>query len=256
MAKKEPQPIEPNVSTPEDRDRAVMIGGPGLETPAEADTAPATPAGVEVTIAGQKFSVDPAIASAIEERERQSMQKINAQSEEMGRLRKIEQQVQALNQAQAAQAQPNMDTLLFENPTKALEMHRQQIVSELTQKYEQEKRQQEFWRDFKSRHKDLDGDDLVIHAVAAKNAASLNTITDPVEMADKIADFARREILRIANRAKSDTPDKTRAVVEGKSFEAPKPTPRPETEEKSSLSQVIRERRKARHEAALSKGGK
>src|SRR3989337_2659365 len=101
-------------------------------------------------------------------------------------------------------------------------------------------------RDFKSRHKDLDGDDLVIHAVAAKNAASLNTITDPIEMADKIADFARREILRISNRAKSDTPDKTRAAVEGKSIEAPKPTPRPETEEKGSLSQVIREKRRAR----------
>ena len=256
MAKKEPQPPS-NEPTPEERERAVMIGGPGSEEPpVEEEKKPATPTGVEMTIAGQKYTLDPAIASALEERERQFERKMSQQGTELGELRRLKQQVDALNQAQAAQAQPNMDTLLFENPTKALEMHRQQIVSELTQKYEQEKRQQEFWRDFKSRHKDLEGDDLVIHAVAAKNAASLNTITDPIEMADKIADFARREILRISNRAKSDTPDKTRAVVEGKSFEAPKPTPRPETEEKSSLSQVIRERRKARHEAALSKGGK
>jgi hypothetical protein len=178
------------------------------------------------------------------------------QGEELGRLRKLQQQVDALNQAQAAQAQPNLDTLLFENPTKALEIHRQQIVNELTQKYEAEKRQQEFWRDFHSRHKDLDGDDLVIHAVAARNAAGLSTITDPVEMADKIADLSRREILRISNRAKSDTPDKTRAVVEGSSIAAPKLQPRPEAEEKGSLSQTIRDRRKARQEAALSKGGK
>ena len=254
MAKDKPQPTDQDPA--KDKDAEILVGGPGQDAPVEDKKEPATPTGVEMTIAGQKYTLDPAIASALEERERQFERKMSQQGTELGELRRLKQQVDALNQAQAAQAQPNLDTLIFENPTKALEMHRQQIVSELTQKYEQEKRQQEFWRDFKSRHKDLEGDDLVIHAVAAKNAASLNTITDPIEMADKIADFARREILRIANRAKSDTPDKTRAVVEGKSIESPKPTPRPDTEEKGSLSQTIRDRRKARHEAALSKGGK
>jgi len=255
MAKDKPQPTQPDPVTP-NPDAAILQGGPGQDAPVEEKKEPATPTGVEMTIAGQKYTLDPAVASALEERERQFERKMGQQGAELGELRRLKQQVDALNQAQAAQAQPNLDTLLFENPTKALELHRQQIVSELTQKYEQEKRQQEFWRDFKSRHKDLEGDDLVIHAVAAKNVASLNTITDPVEMADKIADLSRREILRIANRAKSDAPDKTRAVVEGKSIEAPKPTPRPEIEEKGSLSQTIRDRRKARHGAALSKGGK
>jgi len=256
MAKKD-QPQPPiNDPTPEERERAVMIGGPGQEETSVEESKPATPTGVEMTIAGQKYTLDPAIASALEEREKQFERKMSQQGEELGKLRKLQQQVDALNQAQAAQAQPNMDTLLFENPTKALELHRQQIVSELTQKYEQEKRQQEFWRDFYKRHKDLDGDEIVIKAVASQHAASLGTITDPVELADKVADLSRREILRIANRAKSDAPDKTRAVVEGKSIEAPKPTARPETEEGGSLSQAIRDRRKARHEAALSKGGK
>src|SRR3990172_1870288 len=202
MAKDKPQPTDQDPAR--DKDAEILVGGPGQDDPVEEKKESATPTGVEMTIAGQKYTLHPAIASALYARE----------------------------------------------------MQRKQFGSELTQKYEREKRQQEFWRDFKSRHKDLEGDDLVIHAVAAKNAASLNTITDPIEMADKIADFARREILRIATRAKSDTPDKTRAVVEGKSIESPKPTPRPDTEEKGSLSQTIRDRRKARHEAALSKGGK
>jgi len=258
MAKKDqPQPTEqPNITPQDEKDRAVMVGGPGQETPVEEPKQPATPTGVEMTIAGQKYTLDPAVASAIEERERQFERRMGQQGAELGELRRLKQQVDSLNQAQAAQAQPNLDTLLFENPTKALEIHARQIEDRLTQKYEQEKRQQEFWRDFRSRHKDLDGDDIVIQAVASKNAASLSTINDPVEMADKIADLSRREILRIANRARSDTPEKTRAVIEGKSIEAPKPQPRPETEERGSLSQVIRERRKARQEAALNRGVK
>jgi len=254
MAEEKPQPTDQDPA--KDKDAEILVGGPGQDAPVE-EPKPATPTGVEMTIAGQKRMVDPDIAAWIEERERQTERKISQMGTEVGRLRQLENQIASLNKAQTTQAQPNFDTLIFENPSEAKRLMKEEVKQEIRAEYSAAENEKEFWREFYKRHKDLDEDDFLVKSIASKNIQLISTLReDPLAMQDKIADLSRREILRIANRAKSDTPDKTRAVVEGKSIEAPKPTPRPETEEKGSLSQVIRERRKARHEAALSKGGK
>src|SRR3970040_1470216 len=113
MAKDKPQPTDQDPAR--DKDAEILVGGPGQDDPVEEKKEAATPTGGEMTIGGQKYKLDPAIASALEERERQFERKMSQQGTEWGELGRLKQQVDALHQAQAAQAQPNMDTTLFEN---------------------------------------------------------------------------------------------------------------------------------------------
>lgn len=252
--KDEPQPQDPQDAQPalnQERDAPFYVGGPGLDTPVEPTEEPAQPTGVKRIIAGKEYAMDPDTAAAFDQRERDFERRMSQQGTELGELRRIKQQVDGLK-AQADPAQPTLDTMLFENPTQALESWWQQKEAKLRQDYQSEQREREFWTQFYKTHRDLDGEDLIVRAVSLRNASALSTITDAGDMSDKIADLSRREILRISQRTKPDT-DKSRAVVEGSSISAPKaPKGKSEDEEAKSwsLSKEIRANRQRRREAA------
>src|SRR3972149_4175864 len=128
MAKEKPQPTDQDPAG--DKDAGFLGGGPGKDDPVEEKKESATPTGVEMTIAGQKYTLDPAIASALEERERQFERKMSEQGTELGELRRLKQQVDALHHYKAALSQPPLCSLTLHYSPNALVIRKQQIVSE------------------------------------------------------------------------------------------------------------------------------
>lgn len=228
------------------KDAAVMVGGPGLDAPPDKpESAPVTPQAQEYTIGGRKFSVDPELARSLEQRESDFNRKLNENSRELGELRKL---------VQPARQEPPVkgyDTLLFENPTEAVNRLKSEITAEVTSLYQQDKAQTDFWNGFYSKNQDLDrqDDDMLVRGVLQQNWNSLHALP-PQEAAERLANLTRRQILRYSQKAKLEdesTPNPaTRTFVEPASHPSPRPAPRAVDEGPATLTDVIKARRAAR----------
>lgn len=253
--KPRPEP-EPTPPPDDDPDRHIRRGGPGDEPaePAAEPTPEPASTSTRVKIGRREFDVTPDIAAAMEERERDYMRGISLDRrdrEELDRYRRAAQPAQS-----PAPTGPDFNTLLFENPTKALEMHGQQIEARMEAKYRSEQASARMWTKFFEDHPDLSEERLLVQA---RFQADYEEIADlPTSKAmDVLADNVRRDILRISRKSRgagSVTPLPTnRATVEGATGERTAPPPRANPDdEPTSLSAEIKRRAAARRRAPKS----
>lgn len=88
----------------------------------------------------------------------------------------------------------DFDMLMYESPTQALETWWAQKEKGLEQRYQGAKIEEEFWREFYDRNKDLKGKHHLVRAVALHHASSLQEIKDPQEMLKKVSSLVRQDI--------------------------------------------------------------
>jgi hypothetical protein len=121
------------------------VEGPVVESPTQD---PPAPEGVKVTIMGREFTVDPELASTIDEREKAHAQKLSERSEELGILRQKEEE-------RIKPEKPSYGDLIFSDPdgfAKGLtEDITKQVVGVVTNMYQRE----QFWNMFYSSNPDL-----------------------------------------------------------------------------------------------------
>jgi hypothetical protein len=263
-----PKPTEPptaDPSTPE----PVTRGGPGVPgpDPSPEPGTPAAPAGSTraVKIGGRDFSVPEDLAEVLAQRERDYEAGIQRQGQELGTLRRqvTEQHelLSGLRQAfgPKAPAGPDWNTLVFENPAKALELHRQAIVDEVTARQTAQKELDGFWRSFYKANPDLDEaeDGPLVEFIVTRHASDLAPLSHKDGTAQKkLGELTRRYILRFARKGGADEPEEpTRAIVEGGGQTRTRSAPA-EPDGPRSLSAAIKARRDAKLAGAKTPGRK
>lgn len=257
MARKPKDPDEtpetPETPPPaEDRDRELLRGGPG-DPPADAPAEPPSdqPMRARVKIGKKEFEVDPGIAAAYEEREREYMRGIQMDRREKDELERFR---RAAQPTPPQDAEPDFNTLLFENPTRALELRDARLKAELEAKYRSEQNFRAFWEQFYENNPDLKDEKFLVNAQFQSSWDTISDMKTP-DAQEYLADGVRKEILRISRKAKTATgtvPSPTgRAVVEGATGDRPPAPPRPvdSDEEPASLSAAIKARARARRTA-------
>ena len=214
-----------------------MSGHPAEEqTPPE--TPPAAPSVREVTINGRKFQVDPEMAEAMAQRDRDFDRKLNEHANELGQLRKL---AQGITQSQPP-APKGYDQLLFEDPVGAVN----RLKAEIRQEYVQEKKLEQFWNRFYRSNKDLDRDEdeFIVKAILNENIQTLANLPEE-DAAARLADLSRRQILKYQARQKEDEQESARTRVETPSRTTPRAAA-PKDEGPTTITQLIKERRAAR----------
>lgn len=242
---KQPDP-EPTPPPQEDPDKEIRRGGPGDAPVEEKEPEPASdPAQSRsrVKIGRREFEVAPDMAAAIEERERDYMRGISLDRrdrEELDRYRR------AAQPAQPANTEPDWNTLLFENPSKALALRDNALEARLEAKYRTEQATERMWRKFFDDHPDLADERMLVQA---RFQADFDEIADmPTAKAmDVLADNVRKDILRISRKSRGTgtvtSLPTNRATVEGATGDRSAPPPRAkDDDEPTSLSAEIRRR--------------
>src|SRR5262245_12236586 len=204
-----PDPSEPTAPSADDRDRAVMRGGPG-DPPAEAPAAPAAtpdqpPARTRVKISGRDFDVDPEMATALEDRERDYMRGIQMDRRERDELDRYR---RAANPSPTP-AVPEFSREIFENPEAAMLRREERLKTELRQEFLTQQATQRTWAKFYQDHPDLVGEEMLVDALLQSNEIGnirISSESDQRRALEQLADATRREILRISRKAKGTGP--------------------------------------------------
>lgn len=204
----EAQPVAPNpeaTEQPQTLPDPAVTGGPGV-----GPASPAQPERRTVKIGAREFAVDPDVAEAYAQREREYETGFARQGEELGQLRARQREWDAQQErlraavtgTPAEPATPDIDTELFVNPKAALQRLKAEIISEqetrqLQTRQAQESREQ-FWNDFYGQHPDLSkaDDHWLIESVLQRNFRSLAAMTTGEGM-KKLGDLSRDAILGI-----------------------------------------------------------
>lgn len=218
-----------------------LAGGPGVES----EPAPA-PKFVTVKHGGRELQVPEDLAGAWQEREREFETRIGKQGQELGELRKWRQQAEAAIRPQPAQpAEPDINTLWFENPQAAYQKIKQDVREEITSDYRRDQALRSFWDGFYRGNDDLREDAWVAETVFRDNFQDLADM--PTSKAqEKLADLTREKILRLTRKAKTEI---TRApMLESASGDRP---PRPQRDEDEddgpkTMGELIAQRRARR----------
>jgi hypothetical protein len=178
------------------------------------------------------------------------------------RLDETQAQLAALQRQPAPHMQPqapqppqdiNWGERLFEDPQKTLqdfEKHiRQSVRQEMTQEYQKDVGQREFWGQFYRDNPDLDKYRDLVDGSLAANYANLQNLPT-AQAAKRLAELTRTRILAIRGGNKPTPQPRRRAVAEGGNPPTDAP-PRREPERPTTLGDVIR----ARHTKRMN-GGK
>lgn len=233
-----------------------MQGGPEGTPPGGVQERPPADAPKLVTVkyGGREIQVSEDAAGALEAREAEFQRKLSEQGTELGQLRKFRETVQQTVTPPQRQ-EPDLDTLMFENPGEFRRRFQEQIKNEVRQEYVRDQGERAFWADFERKHKDLEGEQDLARFVMQRHWGELEAL--PVSQAQgKIAELTRKEILRIHQKIKGGTDEELpseRAVVEGAGGPAPR---RKVTEDEGpkSLSETIRLSRSRRLTPTVAKG--
>ena len=198
-----------------------------------------------VSIGGQEFDVNPELKAALDGRESQFTQKLNENSRELGELRQWQQTITQPPNSQPAG--PDMDALMFEDPTKYRELMSAEIKEDLRKEYSQQRGLDQFWSGFYTQNKDLEGENTIVESIANKNWTHLGTL--PVaDATSKLAELTRKELMRIQSKFKAGGNPET--LPGGRTFtESPgSPSPAPpvdDDEGPSSITDALKLRREA-----------
>jgi predicted DNA-binding ribbon-helix-helix protein len=213
------------------------VDGPGTSSPAgvSADEAEKL---VTVKINGVEYRVDPEMAAALEEREKDFQRKLSEQAEAL--RRQAPQPTPPL--PQLPKEDDNLDVLLFESPKEAINKLEQRIIKKVVAAYQADQGEREFWNAFYRENEDLAKHDRLARAILNERFNEWANL--PATQARKnLASAVREEILSIVKAHSGESAPK-RTFVEGGSAgtasvqrTAP-PQPR-------SLSDMIAKRRQA-----------
>ena len=220
------------------------------------DAGPSRPATSKFAIGGQEFEVESGLASALQAQQ-EDFQRQHA--ELRGLLPK---RPEATPDPEPKKVEgPDWGNMIFDDPQRFVtefgDHIRQTTVDEMKGQYTADQGMRDFWSDFYRENDDLHEFDWVVRASLDRHRSEL--IDLPVsQAATKLAKLSRADILGLANKFKSESGKKTpRTTVEsGRSS----PTPAPEIgsgeqageSNVSSISSVLRDRRKMRREKAAS----
>ncbi len=251
---------------PPDPDEGLLVGGPHGQPPPPDDPTgePVTPSAKTVKLAGQDYAVDPDIAQAIEAREQEMQRKLTEHSQELGDLRRRDQERLAAEEAarKAAMPQQDISSRLFEQPEVVLNELEERIVTRMTGMYAQQTSQNDFWQSFYAQNPDLDRltDHFIVQAVLNQHMPELQAAsTKTGEAQAKLGELTRTQILRLSQK-QSQSGDETtrptgRAVVEGAGIRKPAPVKEPEDTTPKTFAEISKRRRDARRSAGKKKAG-
>jgi hypothetical protein len=220
---------------------ADLTGGPGL------DPEPKQPEPKLVTVkhGGRELQVPEDVATAWSDREREFDQRFSRQGQELGELRK---RATSEPKPEPKTAEPDLNTLWFEDPSRAAKIIEERTYERVAGEYRQQEALKSFWDGFYRGNTDLQDDGWIARAMLNEHATELVDL--PVRQAqEKLAEFTRKEILRIAGKTKAqDRP--TPALLEPASGDRPPRSRRDEDEGPQSISDHIRQRNDARRRGA------
>lgn len=222
---------------------------------------PSAPSLETIRINGEVFQVTPEVAEALAQRENDFNRKLSAQGQELGQLR---QAVQALNMSvereQKHQSGTDPDLEWFRSPSAVMEaqlrQQREEIIHEVSTRYQQEMNRQQFWGAFYRNNPELNAHDWIVQAVLQNHWASLSQME--TDLASR--ELARLTKERIASLTKStgnrvEVPQGGGSAVRTQStgYAPPQADTVPQTDgnESYSLSEIIAKRRMQREKARL-----
>lgn len=248
-----PTPEPQTSATPEPEPNPTAVtGGPGISTPTTA-----APDLRTVKIGGRDFQLPPDAAEAMSQREREYEQGFAKQGEELGRLRQQardweserERVRHAVNGAPATPQEPDYNTLMFTDPSAALQRFKQELQREIRGEREQQALREQFWTDFYGSNPDISRDEhWLVEATLMRHFRELGTLGGP-EGQKKLGDYTRQAMLGIIQKRAPSSTGTPRTVVEGASGARPERGASPkEATEPTTLSEVIAARRRARRQ--------
>lgn len=163
----------------DDIDSVIQKLAYGDQPPAAPTVQPTGPTMREVTIGGKTFLVEDAMADALE---------ANAAAQEAqfaalrGEFETVRQQLTPPAPAAPAPAD-DLDTLLFTNPTAALERVAQKTKQELRQEYLVADAQKAWWAEFYGQFQHLEKSKVIVEAVMRANFRELERLPEDKQMA-------------------------------------------------------------------------
>lgn len=259
----------------EARKKGVLRGGPGMDSEEDQDQDDGSggdgdddAAGlVEVSVGGRKYKVPAEVAESMDQA-----------STTAGKLRRLEQEIGELRSGRAKPAAASADEdedaelteaerLLFTEPKKAMKLLEARAVkkaeSTLTRRYVAAEAERSFWGGFNKQYPELADVEWLVRQVAEERSSDLEGLT-VAEGAPKLAKWANdrlRTLVKKVDPASGGRP-KTRSSVEGggsadSGRQPARPAARREEPEKESnilsLTDILKQRRQARRQAALGK---
>lgn len=246
QAKNLQQPNDSSVAQSDnDPNATAMIGGPGQEDVPNPENPPAASETREVKIHGRNFQVSADLAQTLEQRDREFDRTLN---EKLAQRDRDIQQLRALLPKPEIKT-PGYDTLLFEDPNRAIQQIKQEIRAELSVAYDQDQKLQAFWRDFYAGNTDINPSDdgIIVRALLNEHLAELAPMRAE-DAARSLADLTRKEILRISQKARvmSDGKDNVSRTTVEPASRGLQNVPIRESAQPATLSEIIRHRRRAR----------
>ena len=241
MAKEEPKSNEGDPPAEPD---------PGILKTSPQEPAPAAPEMVAVKVGDQEVQVDKATAALIEAQNQQ----FQAQLEEL----KKPAPAPAPSPAPAPKSEPqetDWDELAYNNPGEFANKIIETVTDNLTGQYNAQTAMRDFWGDFYDKNEDLKGHKTIVQAVMNQNMATLGDMP-ATEASSKLADMTRETIVGLVKQfGPKDPPpgQQPRTVVESGSGPAqPEPQPAGDDKKVLTMTDALRERRKARRKVGKS----
>ena len=230
-----PKPSAGPAATP-DPEPTAQASGPGQP----ASPPPPEPKLVTVKWGEKELQMPEDLARTWQEREQAFDRKLSETGQELGQLRtfhKTYAPVVSSFQQPAKPAEPDLNTLWFENPAAAKDAIKKEVRAEIVGEYQRDQAIKTFWDGFYRKHDDLRDDDFLVEAVLQRNPGLFDLSVR--EAQEKLADLTRTEILRLSRKAKPTT-DATPAahpLTEAASGERA-PSPPAEAPKRQTLSDL------------------
>lgn len=224
-------------------DAAYIKGGPGDD----GDEPGAAKKTAKLKIGGKEFDAPEDIAAALT-----ALQE--AHDAELAELRKANRAQPAPNPTPAKTEEEPYDfnTMIFINPAEALAKFREEIIADMTGRYQAETGRAKFWSDFNKENSDLEDATFLVESVLNKNYEDLKGL--PADEARKeLAKLSRLALDKLGFKGKKDDEIKpNRTEIEGGSTPASKKTVQQEKVDVTSIGAVIKAQQARRRKAASS----
>lgn len=235
------------------REAAVMSGGPGDEGSDETfqpvdDLGNPADDLLSIDIGGTEYQVNKDAAEAYQVERTASDSAIQDLRGQMARAATAPEPV-----APVIPETPDYSTTLFEDPNAVIaqlkEEIRSDVVNEVTSAYNADQGQKNFWDEFYETNADLQSTDILVKGVMQANWNTLAPL--PTSQAGtKLAELARREILKITKAAKTPSRGDRSTTIEGASTPAAADAPANTGDQPVSLTDILKSRKAKRRAAA------
>ena len=231
----------PAHGTPAPEDKPVLSGGPGAEPDAPQDDRPSGPKMVTVEYMGRKVDLPEAAAAVWQERETA----MSRQGAELGEHRQWRKMAETRLKPEPP-AEPDINTLWFENPQAAYQKIKQEVRQEIVGEYRQDQALKSFWDGFDRANDDLRDDRWLAEAMMKEHWNELEELT-PRKAQERLGEITREQILRLTKKAKPQTESPARHLLEPASGERPtRPAREEDDDEPTSINALIAARRAKR----------